>query len=239
MCIRDSINAEYMGDMMGTRDQHPNTNFVYKVVLIGDSNVGKTTLLSRYILNISPKKKAPTIGVEMSTSIFELRDGNSIKVQLYDTSGFEKYRSVTTAHYRKAIGGLVVFDVTKRTTFEHAENWVKELRAQAEPNIVIMLVGNKLDLCEPAEESKAVPRAVSTEEAAKFADRYHLEYTETSAMAGTNVQDAFQNLMQKIYDEEFEDLKRSKESNIMTEYRSKKATMVLTPSQTSSGSLCC
>ncbi len=90
----------------------------------------------------------PTIGVEFATKTVTLKDGGKIKAQIWDTAGQEKYRAITSAHYRKAVGALLVYDITKEKTFESLEKWLEEIRKHADQDIVLMLVGNKLDLTE-------------------------------------------------------------------------------------------
>lgn len=92
-------------------------DFVYKIVLVGDTGVGKTNLVSRYIKNTKPKKPNPTIGVEISTRIVKLQSGHTIKAQIWDTAGQERYHAIVSAHYRRAIGALVVYDVTSFKSF--------------------------------------------------------------------------------------------------------------------------
>ncbi len=169
------------------------------MVLIGEANVGKTCLLTRYIKNLIPKQPTPTIGVEFATRIVKLPNNVSVKAQLWDTAGQEKYRAMTIAyllslshsHYRKALGGLIVYDVTKRPTYDKVSRWVKELQANAEPQVCLMLVGNKVDLCEESESRREVPR----EEAERYAAEQGMQFFETSALADTNVKAAFEQLL--------------------------------------------
>ena len=131
------------------------------VILIGDVSVGKTCLLSRYLKNQLPKTQGPTIGVEFATKNVTMKDGATVKAQLWDTAGQEKYRAITVAHYRKALGCLIVYDITNRKTFQNLKYWLTTLLDSAEQDICIMLVGNKLDLVE--EDPRA--RQVSQQEA--------------------------------------------------------------------------
>ncbi|XP_037532022.1 ras-related protein Rab-25b isoform X2 [Nematolebias whitei] len=136
-------------------------NFVFKVVLIGESGVGKSNLLSRFTKNEFNHDSRTTIGVEFSTRTVQL-NGFTIKAQIWDTAGLERYRAITSAYYRGAVGALLVFDITKHLTYESVERWLKELYEHADPHIVVMLVGNKSDL-----ESE---RSVPMEEAKDFAE---------------------------------------------------------------------
>lgn len=165
-------------------------NFVFKVVLIGESGVGKSNLLSRFTKNEFNHDSRTTIGVEFSTRTVQL-SGFTIKAQIWDTAGLERYRAITSAYYRGAVGALLVYDITKHLTYESVERWLKELYDHADPHMVVMLVGNKTDL-----ESE---RSVPTKEAKDFADKKGLLFLETSALESTNVEAAFSNVLADIH----------------------------------------
>ncbi|KAG2489602.1 hypothetical protein HYH03_011882 [Edaphochlamys debaryana] len=165
-------------------------DYLFKVVLIGDSGVGKSNLLSRFTRNEFSLESKSTIGVEFATRSIQV-DGKTIKAQIWDTAGQERYRAITSAYYRGAVGALLVYDITKSVTFENVERWLKELRDHADSNIVIMLVGNKSDL-------KHL-RDVQTEVAQAFCEREGLSFIETSALESTNVEKAFQQILTEIY----------------------------------------
>ncbi|KAF6307006.1 RAB11B, member RAS oncogene family [Rhinolophus ferrumequinum] len=148
---------------MGTRDDE--YDYLFKVVLIGDSGVGKSNLLSRFTRNEFNLESKSTIGVEFATRSIQV-DGKTIKAQIWDTAGQERYRAITSAYYRGAVGALLVYDIAKHLTYENVERWLKELRDHADSNIVIMLVGNKSDLRHL--------RAVPTDEARAFAEIYRI-----------------------------------------------------------------
>ncbi|KAG6778360.1 hypothetical protein POTOM_018219 [Populus tomentosa] len=118
-------------------------------------------------------------------------EGRTVKAQIWDTAGQERYRAITSAYYRGALGALLVYDVTKPTTFENVSRWLKELRDHADSNIVIMLIGNKTDL-------KHL-RAVATEDAQSYAEKEGLAFIETSALEATNVEKSFQTILSEIY----------------------------------------
>lgn len=130
----------------------------FKVILIGDVWVGKTCLLSRYLKNTLPKKVGNTIGVEFATKNVTMKDGATVKAQLWDTAGQEKYRAITVAHYRKALGCLIVYDITNRKTFNNVKYWLQSLLDSAEQEIQIMLVGNKVDLVEDDPRARQVTK---------------------------------------------------------------------------------
>ncbi|KAK6229357.1 hypothetical protein SCA6_018308 [Theobroma cacao] len=190
-------------------------DYLFKVVLIGDSGVGKSNLLSRFTRNEFSLESKSTIGVEFATRSIRV-DDKIVKAQIWDTAGQERktvvcttelssctdnflsdvslgkrYRAITSAYYRGAVGALLVYDVTRHVTFENVERWLKELRDHTDSNIVIMLVGNKADLRHL--------RAVSTEDAKAFAERENTFFMETSALESMNVENAFTEVLTQIY----------------------------------------
>jgi len=173
--------------MGGREDEY---DYLFKVVLIGDSGVGKSNLLSRFTRNEFNLESKSTIGVEFATRSIQV-DGKTIKAQIWDTAGQERYRAITSAYYRGAVGALLVYDIAKHLTYENVERWLKELKDHADANIVIMLVGNKSDLRHL--------RAVPTDDAKQFAETHNLSFIETSALDSTNVETAFHNILTEIY----------------------------------------
>lgn len=172
---------------MGSDDSY---NFVFKVVLIGESGVGKSNLLSRFTKNEFSHDSRTTIGVEFSTRTIQL-DKSIIKAQIWDTAGLERYRAITSAYYRGAVGALLVYDISKHLTYESAERWLKELYDHGDPHMVVMLVGNKRDL--------ETLRTVPTDEARDFAEKRGLMFMETSALDSTNVEAAFHEILTAIH----------------------------------------
>ncbi|KAI6023750.1 GTPase [Pisolithus microcarpus] len=161
-------------------------DYLFKVVLIGDSGVGKSgSVLSRFTRNQFNMDSKSTIGVEFATRSINV-DGKLIKAQIWDTAGQERYRAITSAYYRGAVGALLVYDISKQATFANVTRWLKELRDHADSNI-----GNKSDL-------KHL-RAVPTEEATNFATQNELSFIETSALDASNVDSAFQTILTDIY----------------------------------------
>ncbi|KAF7324550.1 Small GTPase superfamily [Mycena kentingensis (nom. inval.)] len=164
--------------------------YLAKVVIIGDSGVGKSNLLTRYTRDEFRHDTMATIGVEFGNKTIEV-DGKALKAHLWDTAGQERYRALTSAYYRGAIAAILVYDITKPLTFANIATWLDELRSQVQPNypdttgnqMVFLLVGNKSDL-------KHL-RAVSTEEGELFAQEHGLGFMETSALDAENVVKAF------------------------------------------------
>ncbi|KAI3515648.1 hypothetical protein L1887_14549 [Cichorium endivia] len=165
-------------------------DYLFKLVLIGDSGVGKSNLLSRFTRNEFNLETKSTIGVEFATRSLNV-DGKVIKAQIWDTAGQERYRAITSAYYRGAVGALLVYDVTRRSTFENIERWLKELRDHTDPNIVVMLIGNKSDLRHLL--------AVTTDDGKTLAEAESLYFMETSALEATNVENAFSEVITQIY----------------------------------------
>lgn len=176
--------------MHGGEKKQQKVDYVFKVVLIGDSAVGKSQLLARFARNEFSLDSKATIGVEFQTRTLLIQQ-KTIKAQIWDTAGQERYRAVTSAYYRGAVGAMLVYDMTKHQTFHHVERWLEELRGHADKNIVVMLIGNKSDL--------STLRAVPTEDAKEFAERENLFFMETSALEDTNVETAFLTVLTEIY----------------------------------------
>lgn len=166
-------------------------HFRCKVVLLGNSGVGKTNLLSRLHKGEFSSEFASTIGVEFLTHTMKV-GGVDVKAQIWDTAGQERFHAMMTTYYRKAVGALLIFDVGDRASLTGIEKWLDQLLNVAEPGLHAVLVGNKCDL-------EGDKRKVSAEEARQFAAARHMPYIETSAKTGLNVEQAFQGLIEAVY----------------------------------------
>lgn len=164
--------------------------YLFKIVIIGDSAVGKSNLLSRYARNEFNMHSKATIGVEFQTQSMEI-DGKEVKAQIWDTAGQERFRAVTSAYYRGAVGALIVYDISRRTTFDSIGRWLDELNTHSDATVARMLVGNKCDLDDI--------RAVSVEEGKGLAEEHGLFFIETSAKDSTNVKTAFELVIKEIF----------------------------------------
>lgn len=165
-------------------------DFLYKIVMIGDSGVGKSNLLTRFTKNEFSEDTKVTIGVEFATRNVSV-DGKVAKAQIWDTAGQERYRAITSAYYRGAFGALIVYAINSKESFNNVQKWLDELKGGADKNIAIMLIGNKCDL----EHLREVP----TDDAKKFAKENDLAFMETSAANATNVDEAFNTLVRAMY----------------------------------------
>ncbi|PRP83559.1 GTP-binding protein ypt3 [Planoprotostelium fungivorum] len=183
----DRLDSVKVGYIVGTR---PRTFIISvdRVVLIGDSGVGKSNLLSRFTRNEFSLESKSTIGVEFATRTVNCDNKEMLTIL---SAGQEKYRAITSAYYRGAVGALLVYDITRGVTFEHLERWLQELLDHSDKNIVVMLVGNKSDIVNA--------RAVSTNQAKEFAEKHNLSFIETSALESTNVEMAFTNILSQIH----------------------------------------
>ena len=174
-----------------------NYNNLYKIIMIGDSGVGKTSLLTKYLTNSFPRNPFPTIASEFATKIVQMKDGGYVKAQIWDTTGQEKYKSLTSHHYRKCLGAILVYDITSRSSFANIVNWLKDVKELADKNCIIVLVGNKLDLV----DSFSNKREVTKEEGEVFAYLNKLSFYETSAFNKENVNEIFEDLVENIYND--------------------------------------
>mmetsp|Transcript_16784 Transcript_16784/g.16467 ORF Transcript_16784/g.16467 Transcript_16784/m.16467 type:complete len:166 (+) Transcript_16784:21-518(+) len=161
------------------------SDYLYKIVLVGDVNVGKTYMLMRYIHGEIPKDVHNTIGVEFATQKIQLKDGGTVKAQIWDTAGQEKYKAIIRAHFRRAAGALVVYDITNESSYNNVQNWVQELKENADDDVVIMLVGTKLDIV----LKNRTRRKVAKEEAKLFAEKNKMLFEETSSVQNHRVSD--------------------------------------------------
>ena len=162
---------------------------IFKTLIIGDTNVGKSNLLLRYVKNDFSVDMKSTVGVEFGSKILKIL-GINIKAQIWDTAGQERYRSMTSSYFKWSKGVLIVYDITNQSSFESVDRWINEFRMKSDENSSIIIVGNKNDLEEE--------RKVTKEEGEEKAKKFNLGFFETSAKDGKNVDDAFKCLFEKV-----------------------------------------
>jgi small GTP-binding protein len=183
----------------------------FKFIVIGSSGVGKTAILKRLIDDVFSGESQTTIGVEFMATLIQV-DGVTIKLQIWDTAGQERFRAIAKAYFRSAIGVLLVFDLSDRNSFEDLSHWLNDVHTLCDPNAVVTLLGNKSDLVNE--------RAVTVTEAETFAQLHQLVYVETSALGGTNIQEAFERTAGIVYRKDRgkrEDPKQPQKRNDMKE----------------------
>eukprot|EP00002_Diphylleia_rotans_P029395 TRINITY_DN598_c0_g1_i1.p1 TRINITY_DN598_c0_g1~~TRINITY_DN598_c0_g1_i1.p1 ORF type:complete len:183 (-),score=43.55 TRINITY_DN598_c0_g1_i1:464-1012(-) len=161
-------------------------DYLFKVLIIGDSGTGKSCLMSRLVDGTYDGNFVSTIGVDFKITTLQV-EGKEVKLQIWDTAGQERFRAITHSYYHGAHGILVAFDVTKRETFDHVHSWFTEISRYASPNVVNLLVGNKTDLISE--------RVVRPEEAKALGTSLNVPYMEASAKSGENVVDTFKALV--------------------------------------------
>ncbi|XP_062996240.1 ras-related protein Rab-39B-like [Elgaria multicarinata webbii] len=174
-------------------------HYQFRIIMLGDSTVGKSSLLKRYAEGVFLESINQTVGVDFYVHFVEIEPDLRIKLQFWDTAGQERFRSVTRSYYRNSAGGVLMFDLTNRASFESIRNWHQEVIDTVKPHhVAFVLVGHKSDL--------KAERKVGQKEAEKLAASLEAKYIETSAKSNSNVQEAFQMLTLGIY----ESLKRGK-----------------------------
>ncbi|XP_022219762.1 ras-related protein Rab-18 [Drosophila obscura] len=164
-----------------------------KLLVIGESGVGKSSLIRRFVENKFDENHDVTIGMDFKSKVMNV-DGTDYKVALWDTAGAERFRSLTPSFYRKALGAILVYDITNRDSLVKLEAWLAELDSYSDnPNIAIIVVGNKIDQ----------ERVVDREEGRKFARKHRALFIETSAKCDQFVSDVFKDIVEKIVSSEY------------------------------------
>ena len=193
--------------------------FIFKVLLLGNSNVGKSSLFLRFVDDIWNDTFVPTIGVDFKIKTFNI-DEKKIKMQIWDTAGQERFKNIIASYYRGAHGILLIYDVTDKDSFKNLSNWLIEIEKNASKNVLKVLIGNKVDL-----EDK---RVITYNQGKEFADTYGLKYIETSAKKNLNVNEAFETLGREL-------IEASDDKRIIKQKPNKKVTVSnaqdLTPEQ--------
>ena len=164
-------------------------DLLFKLILIGDSYVGKSNILLKYLKNQFNENSKTTIGVEFGTKNIIINN-KRIKIQIWDTAGQERYRSITSAYYKGAKGALIVYDITRKNTFDNIDKWITDLKLNGDKNICIIILGNKSDLIDK--------REINKNDGIKKAEMYKTAFLETSALNGDNISKAFDELIEQI-----------------------------------------
>lgn len=170
-------------------DKDKKNNLTAKILILGDSSVGKSSLLMRFTEGVFSANLATTVGIDYKLKKVKLED-LEIKLQIWDTAGQEKYRALAQNYYKNSMGVLLVFDLTDANSFENVRNWVRQIKNHAGENICKLLIANKADMKDD--------RKVSEEEIKELAQDINMECFEVSAKVGTNVEEAFMRLAGEI-----------------------------------------
>ena len=163
---------------------------LYKILLLGDCAVGKSCLLLRYCDDSFQEAHLTTIGLDFRLKTINLKDDRKVKIQIWDTAGEDRFRSITRNYYKGAKGILLIFDVTDKETFTHVRDWIERIHEESPEGITICLVGNKIDMNES--------RVISNEEGKKIADEFKIPYFETSAKSNIGVEEVFTYLVKEV-----------------------------------------
>ena len=164
-------------------------DLLFKLILIGDSCVGKSNILLKYLKNQFNENSKTTVGVEFGTKNIIINN-KRIKIQIWDTAGQERYRSITSAYYKGAKGVLIIYDITRKNTFDNIDKWITDLKLNGDKNICIIILGNKSDLIDK--------REINKNDGIKKAEMYKTAFLETSALNGDNISKAFDELIEQI-----------------------------------------
>ena len=164
--------------------------FLYKILILGDSSVGKTCFLTRYADNTFQEVHMSTIGIDYKLKNVKMEDGKIVKLQIWDTAGQDRFRSITKNYYKGANGIVVIFSVTDKRTFGNVKSWIHQIKAEVDEKVTIILVGNKID----DEEN----REVTKEEGEETARNFGLDFFECSAKTGENINSTFNELVLKM-----------------------------------------
>ena len=176
---------------MSTDEEETNSyDLLYKIIIIGDTCVGKSNILSRYLKNEFKEDSKSTVGVELGTKFLKIK-GTGAKVQIWDTAGQERYRSITSSYYKGSHGCFIVYDITSDISFENVDKWYEQAQKESSKDVSVILVGNKCDL----ENERKVPKEKGEEKAKNF----NCPFFETSALSKVNIDDIFNEMVNNIF----------------------------------------
>ncbi len=165
-------------------------DIVYKILLLGDTSVGKTCFLLRYTDKIFEESHISTIGLDYRLKSMTLKNGKNIKLQIWDTSGQERFRAITKNYYKQANGILLMYDITNEKSFSNIQNWITQIREETSSNIVLFIIGNKIDLEDQ--------RKITYENGKNLAKQYQYPFFEASSKSAININEIFDNMAENV-----------------------------------------
>jgi small GTP-binding protein len=166
-------------------------DLLYKIIIVGDTCVGKSNILSRYIKDVFREDSKSTVGVELGNKLLKVK-GTNTKLQIWDTAGQERYRSITSSYYKGSHGCFIVYDISNEQSFENVEKWFEQVQKEGSKDVSIILVGNKCDL----ENERQVPKEKGEEKAKQL----NIPFFETSALSNIKIEDIFTVIAENIYE---------------------------------------
>ena len=172
-------------------EEEASYELLYKVIIIGDTGVGKSNILSRYVKDEFSSNSKSTVGVELGIKFLKIKNTNT-KIQIWDTAGQERYKAITSSYFKGSNGCFIVYDITSESSFNNIENWYAEIQKETSKDIPILLVGNKCDL----EDERKVP----IEKGKEKAQNLNCAFFETSALKKINIDKIFEELVNNIYE---------------------------------------
>ena len=195
-------------------DENDDDYHLYKILLLGDSCVGKSCILLRYCDNSFQEAHLTTIGLDFRIKSLTAEDNRKIKIQIWDTAGQDRFRAITRNYYKGANGILLIFDVTDKRSYEHVREWVERIKEESPPGTIVYLIGNKIDQIDK--------RVIDYEQGKKLAEEFKVPYYETSAKFGDGINEVFQNLVNVIHANYMDEHKELKETKIVNlDYKKK------------------
>ena len=188
------------------------SDLVFKILLLGDSEVGKSCFLMRYSENVFIENYITTIGLDYKLKTVKLDTGKTIKVQLWDTAGQDKYRTIAKNYYKGSHGILLLYDITKQSSFDNIREWVRDIKEEVNEKAILFLIGNKIDM----EDQRKIPK----EKGVELAEEFKIPFFEASAKSGENVDEVFKALYNKIC-EIYGDLERERGTKLIKKRKKK------------------
>ena len=182
------------------------SDLVFKILLLGDSEVGKSCFLMRYSENVFIENYITTIGLDYKLKTVKLDTGKTIKVQLWDTAGQDKYRTIAKNYYKGSHGILLLYDITKQSSFDNIREWVRDIKEEVNEKAILFLIGNKIDM----EDQRKIPK----EKGVELAEEFKIPFFEASAKSGENVDEVYKALYNKIC-EIYGDLERERGTKLI------------------------